>query len=298
MYNINRLPSEKFSSVEPFNLNEQASNLFIKRDDLIHPIISGNKWRKLKYNILHLQMNLMEGIITFGGAFSNHLVATALAAKQANVSCVGIVRGEELTKDSNTILSFCNSLGMNLKFVTRNEYGFKEEPIYKQELLTNYANYWIVPEGGGNYQGVLGCMEIMKETDNDFDYVCVSQGTTTTSIGLLLSIPDKTILLVCPALKGFDSIFEMKQRMISMGFESEFIQDKLNQVRILPTDELGKYGKATPELKMFSNELYKRTKINVDYTYNAKSLFMLNKFIEINSLFNKKILYIHTGGFS
>ena len=298
MYNINRFPSVNFSTVERFNLNEQILNLFIKRDDLIHPIISGNKWRKLKYNILHMQMNQMEGIITFGGAYSNHLLATALAAKISNLACVGIVRGEELTKDSNTILSFCHSLGMNLKFVSRNEYGFRDEPIYKQELLTEYTNYWMVPEGGGNYQGVLGCMEIMKETDNEYDFVCVSQGTTTTSIGVLLSLPEMTKLLVCPALKGFDSIFEMKQLMFYMGFEQEFIQDKLSQVIVLPTDELGKYGKATPDLKMFSDDLYKRTRINFDYTYNAKSLFKLNDFIEKNSLVNKKILYIHTGGFS
>jgi 1-aminocyclopropane-1-carboxylate deaminase len=94
MYNINRLPSENYSFVEYLKLNDQTSNLFIKRDDLIHPIISGNKWRKLKYNILHVQMNRMEGIITFGGAYSNHLLATAFAAKQAKISCVGIVRGD------------------------------------------------------------------------------------------------------------------------------------------------------------------------------------------------------------
>jgi len=298
MYSINRLPSENFSTVQPFNLNEQALNLFIKRDDLIHPIISGNKWRKLKYNILHVQMNRMKGLITFGGAYSNHLLATAVAAKQAKIPSVGIVRGEELTKDSNSILSFCFSQGMDLKFVSRNEYGYRDEPIYKQELLTEYTNFWMVPEGGGNYQGVLGCMEIMKETENDFDFVCVSQGTTTTSIGILLSIPEKTKLLVCPALKSFDSIFEMRQRLLYLGFEQEFIEEKLKQVIVLPTDELGKYGKATPEVKVFSNDFYKRTKINADYTYNAKSLFMLNKYIEINSLFKKKILYIHTGGFS
>lgn len=298
MYNNNRLPSENLSIVEHFKLNDQALNLFIKRDDLIHPIISGNKWRKLKYNILHLNMNRMEGILTFGGAYSNHLLATAFAAKQVNIPCVGIVRGEELTKDSNSILSFCHSLGMKLKFVSRNEYGYRDEPIYKQELLTEYKNFWMVPEGGGNYQGVLGCMEIMRETDNDYDFVCVSQGTTTTSIGILLSLPEKSKLLVCPAIKGFDSIFEMKQMLFNMGFENEFIEEKLNQVIVLSTDELGKYGKASPELKLFNNSLYERTKINFDYTYNAKSLFQLNRYIERNSLVNEKILYIHTGGFS
>jgi len=141
-------------------------------------------------------------------------------------------------------------------------------------------------------------MEIMKETSNDYDYVCVSQGTSTTSVGILLTIPEKTKLIVCPALKGFDSINEMSQAMLTMGFEKEFVRDKLTQVIVLQTDILGKYGKASRELKNFNTELYDRTKINFDITYNAKSLFMLDDFIKKKSLFEDKILYIHTGGFS
>ncbi|MBM3453320.1 MAG: pyridoxal-phosphate dependent enzyme [Bacteroidetes bacterium] len=298
MFDINLLPSESHSRVDSYSLNTQTLNLFIKRDDLIHPVISGNKWRKLKYNILYAQRNQVEGIITFGGAYSNHLIATALAAKISQLKCVGIVRGEELSYHSNTILSYCTSLGADLTFVSRKEYALRDETIYKQQLLTTYKNYLIIPEGGRNYHGILGCMEIMKETSNDYDYVCVSQGTSTTSVGILLTIPEKTKLIVCPALKGFDSINEMSQAMLTMGFEKEFVRDKLTQVIVLQTDILGKYGKASRELKNFNTELYDRTKINFDITYNAKSLFMLDDFIKKKSLFEDKILYIHTGGFS
>jgi 1-aminocyclopropane-1-carboxylate deaminase len=298
MNNLNHLPSEKLSCIEPLRLNDRASNLFIKRDDFIHPIISGNKWRKLTYNILHAKSNRMGGILTFGGAYSNHLIATALASKLNGLDCIGVVRGDELNSSSNLILSFCEGLGMSLKFISRLDYALKEEPVFKQELLSEYPNYWIIPEGGANYQGVIGCMNIMKETDNDYDIVCVSQGTTTTSIGILLSIPTYTKLLVCPALKGFDAHLEMKQRMLKMGFETDFVLEKLSQVIVLPTDKLGKYGKASAELKSFNHDLVQRTKISFDWTYNAKSLYNLNEYIESNSIFQQKMLYIHTGGFS
>ena len=298
MNNLNHLPSESLSCIEPLCLNDQATNLFIKRDDFIHPIISGNKWRKLTYNILHVKSTKMAGVITFGGAYSNHLLATAFAAKLNELHSIGFVRGEELNSQSNSILAYCEALGMSLKFISRNEYNLKDEPVFKQDLLAEHPNYWIIPEGGANYQGVIGCMKIMKETTNDYDFVCVSQGTTTTSIGILLSIPSWTKLLVCPALKGFDSLLEMKQRMLKLGFEPDFILEKLNQVVILSTDDLGKYGKASVELKSFSQDLHQRTNISFDWTYNAKSLFKLNEFIEGNNFFDKKILYIHTGGFS
>jgi len=160
MFDINLLPSESHSRVDSYSLNTQTLNLFIKRDDLIHPVISGNKWRKLKYNILYAQRNQVEGIITFGGAYSNHLIATALAAKISQLKCVGIVRGEELSYHSNTILSYCTSLGADLTFVSRKEYALRDETIYKQQLLTTYKNYLIIPEGGRNYHGIGGIIMV------------------------------------------------------------------------------------------------------------------------------------------
>lgn len=298
MHKISEFPNLNNSCVQSLNINDLVQNLFIKRDDLIHPIISGNKWRKLKYNLLHVEQNNLNGIITFGGAFSNHLLAVAYASKIQNIHAVGIVRGDELTIYSNSILSLCHSLGMELKFVSRETYSLKNEPEYKQTVLSQYPNYWIIPEGGSNYQGIIGCMEIMKETKNDFDFVCVSQGTTATSLGILLSIPAKTKLIVCPALKGFDSNYEMIKILLKMGFESDFIHEKMKQVLVLPTDGLGKYGKVSTLLKRFCKELYEKTEISFDYTYNTKSLYLLNQYLVESELLEKKVLYIHTGGFS
>ncbi len=298
MSELNKIPFEHLSNVHLLNLNDQITNLFIKRDDLIHPLISGNKWRKLKYNILHVQQNNLEGILTFGGAYSNHLLAVAMAGKLFNIKTVGLVRGDELTAKSNMILSYCDSLGMKLKFISREDYQFKDESEYKQELLTVFENYWVIPEGGGNYQGVIGCMDIMTETTNDFDYICVAQGTTATSIGILLASPSTTKLLVCPSLKGFDSITEMKRKMNRFGFDNEFIEEKISQVSVLPTDDLGSYGKATDALKQFAYLFTENSGIPIDLTYNAKALLKLKEYIELNGLYDKKILYIHTGGFS
>jgi 1-aminocyclopropane-1-carboxylate deaminase len=298
MSELNKIPVEELSIVQSCQLNDLALNLFIKRDDLIHPLISGNKWRKLKYNVLHVRQNILNGILTFGGAFSNHLLATAMAGKLFEIETVGVVRGDELNKESNLILNYCDSLGMKLKFVSRDDYQYKEEYEYKQELLSEFPNYWIVPEGGGNYNGVIGCMDIVNETTNDFDFVCVAQGTTATSIGILLAIPSTSKLLVCPALKGFDSIAEMKRKMIRFGFDNEFIEEKLCQVIVLPTDDLGPYGKATDELKQFAYKFTEKTGISIDLTYNAKALFKLNEYIDLNGLYDSKTLYIHTGGFS
>jgi 1-aminocyclopropane-1-carboxylate deaminase len=298
MSELNKIPSEELSTVHPLQLNDLATNLFIKRDDLIHSLISGNKWRKLKYNLLHVQQNNLAGVLTFGGAYSNHLLAVAMAGKIFNIKTVGVVRGDELTAQSNMILSYCDSLGMQLKFVSREDYQFKDESEYKQELLTIFENYWIIPEGGGNYQGVIGCMEIMSETSNDFDYVCVAQGTTATSLGILLSIPSTTKLLVCPSLRSFDSVSEMKNKLMRFGFDKEYIEEKIDQVIVLPTDDLGGYGKATDELKQFAHNFTKKLNIPIDFTYNAKALYKLNEFIQSANLVDQKILYVHTGGFS
>jgi 1-aminocyclopropane-1-carboxylate deaminase len=298
MNKISEIPNENNSCIQLLEINDSVRNLFIKRDDLIHPIISGNKWRKLKYNILHIQQNNLKGIITFGGAYSNHLLAVALACKIYKLNAVGMVRGEELARDSNMILSTCHAMGMSLKFISRNDYEMKNESEFKQDLLSKYTEHWIVPEGGANYQGVIGCMEIMKETENNYDYVCVSQGTTTTSLGILLSMPSETKLLVCPALKGFDSKYEMRQFLTKMGFEGNFIREKLNQVIDLPTDECGKYGKVTNEVKRFIQKIQQRNSISFDLTYNSKSLFVLDQYLVSNKLQDSKVLYIHTGGFS
>lgn len=277
-------------------LNTQNIELFVKRDDLIDTHVSGNKWRKLKYNVEQAKTLKKNGILTFGGAYSNHLVATAAACYKSGLKAIGIVRGDELTENSNSTLQQCADFGMELQFVSRLDYAARNEKSYQEELNFEFPNYLIVPEGGANYYGMIGCQEILKETPNDFDYVFVAQGTTTTSIGLALGIAEKTRLMVVPVLKGFDSLSEMKTLLRYTGFESSMIEDVLANVTVLDDYHFGGYGKYTDELLDFMQNKYAETQLPLDPVYTGKVLFALQDWVLKNNLKNKRILLVHTGG--
>jgi 1-aminocyclopropane-1-carboxylate deaminase len=287
------------SILQEVHLNQlKARNIefFVKRDDLIHSEISGNKWRKLKYSILHAEQQKFEGILTFGGAFSNHLVATAAACQMKNLRSIGIVRGEELTKDSNDTLKRCAQYGMDLHFVSRTDYAFRNERMYQEELTTKFPSMYIVPEGGANYLGIIGCSEILSETSNNFDIVVVAQGTTTTSAGLLMSLPEKSKLWAVPVLKGFNALAEMKFLYGYSAFETEIISDWLSKMEVLEDYHFGGYGKYTSELLDFIESFYNETNIPLDPVYTSKAVFALLKEIEFRDVKNKRILFVHTGG--
>ena len=275
---------------------ERNVQLVIKRDDLIHDEVSGNKWRKLKYNILKCADRKHEGILTFGGAYSNHLLATAYACSVLGLKSVGIVRGDELNEKSNKTLERCHSLGMKLVFVSREEYNLRKEKFYKDELAGDYSNFWMVPEGGANYYGVLGCQELLGEIDIEFDEVFVAQGTTTTSAGIALSLPPNSRLNVVPVLKGFNSKMEMKSLLISSGYEQEFVEECISEVRVVDEYHFGGYGKYSDDLLSFIRAFYTRHKIKLDPIYTGKVMFGLYDMIEKGELDGKRILFIHTGG--
>lgn len=278
------------------SINTNGNRLFIKRDDLIHTEVSGNKWRKLKYNVEAAFQKKSEGILTFGGAFSNHLVATAAACSIAGLKSVGIVRGEELNEESNDTLRRCVQYGMELHFISRSEYDFRNEKSFLEELAYRFKNYSIVPEGGANYLGMIGCQEIWREITDHFDLVVVAQGTTTTSVGLLLGLPDKTKFWVVPVLKGFDAKAEMKSLLNYAGIEGELTNELLEKVVVKDAYHFGGYGKYNLELLDFIEAFYQETKIPLDPIYTGKALFGLMKELEVCQLKNQRILFLHTGG--
>lgn len=289
----------KQSILQEVHLNELKDRniqFYVKRDDLIHSEISGNKWRKLKYSLLHAQQQKFDGVLTFGGAYSNHLVATAAACQLKNLRSIGIVRGEELTEESNETLMRCVAYGMELHFVSRTDYTFRNERMYQEELTTKFPNMYIVPEGGANYLGIVGCSEILTETTNDFDLVVVAQGTTATSSGILMSLPNKSKLWVVPVLKGFNSISEMKSLFTYSAFDSEAISEWMNKVDVLDEYHFGGYGKYTSELLDFIESFYNETKIPLDPIYTGKAMFALLKEIQNQNIQNQRVLFIHTGG--
>jgi 1-aminocyclopropane-1-carboxylate deaminase len=277
-------------------LKQQGVQLFVKRDDLIDKAVSGNKWRKLKYNLEQCVHRKNEGVLTFGGAFSNHLLATAAACKKAGLKSIGIVRGEELNPDSNETLRACHDFGMELVFVTRELYRMKEDQQFKSELHIDYPNFYLVPEGGANFYGMIGCQEILKEIEIDFDSLVVAQGTTTTSCGLLMGLKENQNMLVVPVLKGFSSVDEMKKMLDFAFFDGEMSLDYLKKVQVLDAYHFGGYGKFNEELFHFIQTFYKEYGIPLDPIYTGKTMYALFDQIKKGKIQNSKILFIHTGG--
>lgn len=274
-------------------LNEYSTKLFIKRDDLIHEFVSGNKWRKLKYAIEHCNTFNFNGIVTYGGAYSNHILACAAACHLYNLKAIAYIRGDELTSSSNALLAKCNELGMELLFVSRDSYDAMKRDSNMVQI--HGSRYLSIPEGGANRFGIMGCTEIVPDTDNNFDIVALAQGTTTTSLGVLFSTPSETNVFVFPVLKGFQSMAEMQQISESADFLTEW-KNHQHKVQVFDNFHFGGYAKTTPELLSFISDFEDQTGIPLDPIYTGKALFGLIKTIEDKKLMNKRILFIHTGG--
>lgn len=270
--------------------------LWIKRDDEIDPEVSGNKWRKLKYNILQCRQQKNQGILTFGGAFSNHLVATAAACSKAGLNSVGVVRGDELKPTSNSTLKRCASLGMHLHFVSREEYYLRNERYYHEELLQQFPNLLVVPEGGANYRGMIGCQELVGEISVPFHRLFVAQGTSTTSCGVLFGLSTDQVVSVVPVLKGFDSIAEMQQLLSKSGIDSEIIASLLSRVEVLDWFHFGGYAKYTDVLLRFISEFYQVHGVKLDPVYTGKAMFALWDGIKKGKYDGQSIVFLHTGG--
>ena len=275
---------------------KRGIELYIKRDDLIHPLVSGNKWRKLKHNVIHAQANNYKGILTFGGAFSNHLIATASACEILGFKAIGMVRGDELNSTSNDTLKSCVNLGMKLIFLSRNTYKNRNNIDFQNELKSLYSDYFIVPEGGANLFGILGCKEILKEIPFTPDHIFVAQGTSTTSCGILLSKAVYSILHVVPVLKGDDSYNEMLNLLNLATLDEKKSMELLSNVHFHNDYHFGAYGKYTPPLIDFIKRIKKLHKLPLDHVYTGKVFYALFEELKKPIYDNKKIVFIHTGG--
>lgn len=259
----------------------------IKREDLLHPFVSGNKFRKLKYNLLQAKTEKKEVLLTFGGAFSNHIAAVAFAGKEQGFKTIGIIRGDELEGkiQENPTLSFAQNCGMVFKFISREEYRHKAETYFLENLKHEFGDFYLIPEGGTNEYAIKGCEEILVEEDAQFDYFCCAVGTGGTISGIINSILTHQKVLGFPALKG------------------DFLKEDIckfaqNQNWELITEyHFGGYGKVTTELIAFINQFYAETKIPLDPIYTGKMVFGVLDLIDKNYFpQNSKILLIHTGG--
>lgn len=273
-------------------LAEKEIELWIKREDEIHPEVSGNKFRKLKYNILQAKKENQNTILSFGGAFSNHILATASAAKMEGLNSIGVIRGEELSEDlkatlsSNPTLSAAYSYGMKFVFISREDYRKKSEPEMISKLNLELGDFYLVPEGGTNELAVKGCEEILTKDDEQFDYICSCVGTGGTLAGLINTSSSNQKVLGYPALKG-DFLKEEIEKFVSSKNNWELITDY----------NFGGYAKHPIELIQFINEFKKQTDIALDPIYTGKMMYGILDQVQ-NDKFSKgsKILVIHTGG--
>jgi 1-aminocyclopropane-1-carboxylate deaminase len=170
-------------------VNNSGLQIFLKREDKIHNIISGNKYRKLKFNLIKAKELGFKGLLTFGGAYSNHIPAVAYAAKKNGFKSLGFIRGEEIVNNylENPTLKYSHDLGMKFNFLSRSNYKLKTNEYYLTKLKKEFKDYYFIPEGGTNALGVLGCQEILNDNDKEFDYICCSVGTGGTICGLINS---------------------------------------------------------------------------------------------------------------
>lgn len=260
----------------------------ILREDLLHPLISGNKFRKLKYNLLEFKNGTYSALLTFGGAYSNHIHAVAAAGREFGIPTVGIIRGEEIaTKISeNPTLSFADECGMKFKFVSRKDYRQRTDPAFLEKLDKEFDHPFIVPEGGSNALGIKGAEEILNEETMEFDYLCCAAGSGGTVTGLIRSSEPNQEVLIFPALKEADSL-------------KNFI-DKYTprtHYRIISDYHFGGFAKVRPELITFINDFKIKFNVPLDPIYTGKMMFGVFDLIR-KGAFRKgdRILAIHTGG--
>ncbi|UYW00567.1 pyridoxal-phosphate dependent enzyme [Flavobacterium agricola] len=262
----------------------------IRRDDLLHPFISGNKFRKLKHNIEIVKQNKFKGILTFGGAFSNHIAATAAAGFAYSIPTVGVIRGEEwqFKSDENPTLLFAKQNGMHLHFFSRDKYRNKQDVSVIQELQNLFPDYYFVPEGGSNKLAVLGCEEIINpEQDAKFDYVCCAAGTGATISGIYNQLQPHQKAIAFMALNDYSVLDAVVN----------WTTNRRNDLYFCFDYNLGAYAKINDALIAFINDFFNKFGIPLDPIYTGKMFFGIIDLIDKQIIApGSQILAIHTGG--
>ncbi len=267
-------------------LSDKNIKLSVLRLDKIHPVVSGNKFFKL-HNFLEQAITLSKsGILTFGGAYSNHLVATAFICKINKLKSVGIVRGGKPMVLSHTLLH-CIEYGMDLQFISREDYNKKEDPVFLTSLHKQWKNFLIIPEGGYHPEGADGAARITEFIDEDTTHICTAIGTATTFAGLIKGAKNAQQVIGIPVLKNQ---IDLKDRI-------SYLTESKHPFKIMEGYDFGGYAKKTPELINFMNCIYSQFQLPTDFVYTAKMMFAIFDKIE-KGFFDSgsKITCVHTGG--
>ncbi|MEH2373923.1 1-aminocyclopropane-1-carboxylate deaminase/D-cysteine desulfhydrase [Nostoc sp.] len=294
-------------------------NLYVLRLDLMHPWVNGNKWFKLKYNLLEAKEKNFTTLLTFGGAYSNHIYATAAAGNLFGFRTIGVIRGEQRLP-LNPTLSFALQQGMQLVYLNRETYRQRNTPALQEYLQQRFGEVFIIPEGGSNLNGVRGCTEIVSNAmpfstrgyANDrlrvrptagyayaFDHICVACGTATTLAGITLSLDHKQRAIAFPVLKNgaflAQEIESLLTNYLASGLPSPYTSPA--NWELVCDYHFGGYAKVNDELLLFSQQFREKHGVPLDYVYTAKMFYGVMDLLKQGFFCQgDSLLLVHTGG--
>ena len=266
----------------------------VKRFDEMHLTINGNKWFKLMFNLDEMKRRGAKQLVTFGGAYSNHIYATAAVAMELGLHSVGIIRGEEPKEFSPTLL-FAKECGMELCFISRSDYEERNSEEMKAWVHEKWESAFLVPEGGANYLGMNGAMQMVSEEDFEFDHWLVAAGTGTTAAGLLVQSKPHQKVWIYSALKGEHYMRnEIRNKLIYFFHDETAADEVLERAVVFSEDEFGGYGKFNDRLIEFVQEMNRVHELPLDVVYTGK---LMHSFLVQNKKPNDgSVLMFHTGG--
>lgn len=272
----------------------QDFRIEVKRFDRIHPTINGNKWFKLMFNLEEMKRRGAKQLVTFGGAYSNHIHATAAAAREFGIHSIGIIRGEEPKNYSPTLL-FAKECGMELCFISRSDYEERNSEEMKVWVHETWESAFLVPEGGANYLGMNGAMQMVDEEDFNFSNWLVAAGTGTTAAGLLVKSKPHQKVWIYSALKGEQYMRnEIRNKLIYFFHDEAAADEVLERAVVFSEETFGGYGKYNVELIEFIQKMNNSHQLPLDVVYTGK---LMHAFFVQNKKPNKgSVLMFHTGG--
>ncbi|MBD0387441.1 MAG: 1-aminocyclopropane-1-carboxylate deaminase/D-cysteine desulfhydrase [Nostoc sp. C3-bin3] len=279
-------------------------DLYVLRLDLMHPWVNGNKWFKLKYNLLEAKEKNFTTLLTFGGAYSNHIYATAAAGNLFGFRTVGVIRGDERLP-LNPTLSFAVQQGMQLVYLNREMYRQRNTPALEEYLQQRFGEVFIIPEGGSNLNGVRGCTEIVSDAMPTagyayaFDHICVACGTATTLAGIALSLHEGQRAIAFPVLKNGAFLAQEIESLLTNYLASGLptLSNPPASWELVCDYHFGGYAKVNDELLLFSQQFTQEHGVPLDYVYTAKMFYGVMDLLK-QEFFSKgdSLLLVHTGG--
>lgn len=268
-----RLPSP-IEELRDERLSRQGVRLYLKRDDLIHPELTGNKWRKLRYNLTAAEEQGHSQLLTFGGAYSNHIAATAAAGHHFGFKTVGVIRGEP-HEPLNNVLEFAASRGMELTYLDRGSYRRKVDPDVLSRLHGQFGDFYLLPEGGSNALAAQGCAELPAEIDVEFDTICCPCGTGGTLAGIAHGLRESQKAIGFAVLKGGDFLTEEVERLQREAFGAVS-----SNWTVRTEFHFGGFAKRRGELDAFIDDFEARHGLRLEWVYVAKMMFGVFALIE------------------